>query len=100
MFVVLGGDDNASHHKGSCSSLQNTGVVQHYVDIPIELLEQYLENEFTPEQIAGLLSCESRRSDDASLNINSILKKHCITMYLNHSLFTSINVLVSVHFSA
>ena len=64
---------------------------QHYVDIPIELLEQYL---------AGLLYCESRQSDDASFNIKSILKKHCITMYLNHSLSTSINVLVFVHFSA
>lgn len=30
MFVVIGGDENASHYKGSCSSLQDTGVVPAY----------------------------------------------------------------------
>ena len=31
MFVVIGGDDNASHYKSSCSSLQDTapGSSQH-----------------------------------------------------------------------
>ena len=36
------------------------------INVAIERLEQYLENKFTPEE------------DDASLNINSILKKKTV----------------------
>ena len=68
MFVVLGGDENTlqrrffkfTEYRGRPS-----------IDIPRELLEQYPENNFTPEQIARLFCVPSKT---IRRRINSALK--------------------------
>lgn len=57
MVVVLGGDNNSSQRR----LFKFTGCRgRPSIDIPRELLEQYLENNFTPEQIARLFCVSSK----------------------------------------
>jgi len=57
MLVTLSGDDNSLRRRlfkfSGCKGRPS-------IDIPRELLEQYLENNFTPEQIARLFCLSSK----------------------------------------
>ena len=73
MFVVLGGDDNSLQRR----LFKFTGCRgRPSIDIPRELLEQYLENNFTPEQIARLFCVSSKTIRRRIIDYQLRFEKH------------------------